>query len=146
MVSHGMRSAIHAADDQDSALRRIEDLLEEWRILTEAESAAINSENWSELEILHEKKAAGQVLIEKAEFALVQDETLSVSAREDVKKRFRSRIESLIQLEGNNRDLLARKMAQAEVQLKVSDRTMRSLRHVQQAYGVGSRSFWHSYS
>jgi hypothetical protein len=62
-----MSSPTKSAVQDDPALREMEQLLEEWRLLTGAEKEAINAEDWDRLAILQQRKVSCQRLIEDAE-------------------------------------------------------------------------------
>ncbi|MEK9136985.1 MAG: hypothetical protein AAB393_07675 [Bacteroidota bacterium] len=134
-------------NDSQSASETLSRLLDEWKKLTEAEKESIALEDWEGLENLQSKKVVFQRLIEDAEHSLFEGEASSCAeSKEAAKRHFKRFTEELLQLEEANREFLAQKLATADAQRQRFDKTIRSLRHVQQAYGVGSRSFWHAYS
>lgn len=141
-----MSSSQTSPQTAELALLALEQLLSEWKSLTEEERRSIDSDDWSGLEDLQEKKSLFQRLIQDAENCLFCGEMLSSERKALEKERLRRWIEELVKMESDNAELLARKLLSADRQLKHSEKTIRSLRHVQQAYGVGMRSFWHAYS
>jgi hypothetical protein len=112
--------------------------LQEWGSLTEAESQCIQAENWEGLSGIHQEKKAIQQAIQRHD-----RENPSHKPEPPEIKDFASR---LCLLEEQNRKALEVIMDSVESRLKTSDRTIRSLRNVQQAYGASSSSFWQSYS
>lgn len=141
-----MSSSQTSPQTAEQALLALEQLLREWKSLTVEERRLIDSDDWNSLEDLHDKKALFQRLIQEAENSLFRGDMLSSERKAFEKTRLRRWIEELLRMESDNGELLAQKLSRADSQLKVSEKTIRSLRHVQQAYGVGMRSFWHAYS
>ena len=121
-------------------------LLEDWRALTLAETTSIDSCDWDGLAELHSKKLELQSLIEQAETKFFNNENITPERKSTEKKRLREFAAELLGLEEKNRATLAEGMALADSQLKVSNKSIRSLRNVQQAYGGADRSFWQAYS
>jgi hypothetical protein len=133
----------HLTDDP--AMQDLTHLMDEWRNLTVAEHQAINEEDWSGLQSLQARKDLFQQLIDKAYdklFSNLSDRDL-VSA---TKEQFRLIAQELLQLENANRQLLASKLQRTGQALKSMDKTSRSLRGVQRAYGATDSSFWQAYS
>jgi hypothetical protein len=121
-------------------------LLEDWRALTFAETVSIRASDWNGLEELHAKKLVLQQLIEDSEAKFSHNENIPLEKRSAVKQQLRQVASQLLALEEKNRTALSEQMAQADTQLKLSNKAISSLRHVQQAYGVSDRSFWQAYS
>jgi hypothetical protein len=132
--------------EDEHVLRDLYDLLEGWKNLTLAETASIHSDDWRGLENLRAKKNGLQHLIAEHEAHLFHTDNLLSEKHAVQKKRFRQLAEELSNMEAKNCELITQKMALADRQLKLSDKTIRSLRHIQQAYGTNSRSFWQAYS
>ncbi len=121
-------------------------LLDDWKELTPAETASIRSSDWPGLEKLHARKLQLQSLIEASESKFFESENVPAERKSSAKKHLRELAAELLALEEKNRKSLADLMAQADTQLKTSNKAIRSLRHVQQAYGAADRSFWQAYS
>ena len=141
-----MSSSQTSPQSAEQALLALEELLKEWKSITESERRSLDSDDWSSLEDLQERKGHFQRLISDAEGCLFSGEMLSSDRKAIEKERLRRWIEELVRMESDNGELLARKLSFADSQLKHSEKAIRSLRHIQQAYGVGRRSFWHAYS
>ena len=130
-------------DRSEVSIRALSQLLEQWRRLTLAETNAITTSGWEALKTLQEEKLLLQPLIERVESMLFP---AASEPESEEKKRLREDVQDLLRLEQDNRKLLANFIADADAQLKRSNKIIQSLRFVQRAYGDRSRSFWHSYS
>lgn len=139
-------ASMQSSSSSGSATEILNRLLGEWRTLTLAETTAIHSSDWEGLEKLHGRKLALQRLIEDSETKFLNDQSVSVEKRSSEKQRLRQLAAELLTLEEKNRVILAEQMSHADKQLKLSNKAIRSLRHVQQAYGAADRSFWQAYS
>jgi hypothetical protein len=137
---------MNSIETSDSSAENLHRLLEDWRALTLAETASIKVGDWNGLEELHAKKLVLQQLIEESEARFSSNESISLEKRSAVKQQLRQVASQLLSLEEKNRTALSEQMAQADTQLKLSNKAISSLRHVQQAYGVSDRSFWQAYS
>ena len=137
---------MHSTQTNDSSAEGLHRLLEDWRALTLAEAASIKVGDWNGLEELHAKKLVLQHLIEDSQARFSSNESISLEKRAAVKQQLKQIASQLLALEEKNRTTLSEQMAQADTQLKISNKAISSLRHVQQAYGVSDRSFWQAYS
>lgn len=117
----------HDPDERGPAV-----LLDDWRTLTEAESGAIASGDWSGLLAVQSGKAA------------LRGAWLEAEARG---VRFpRAAIEGLIALEHRNAEALAVRRRLAEEDRAALERSRRDLRRLQSHFHVPAASGWHSYS
>ena len=133
-------------NDLEPALDNLSRLLEEWKKLTEAEKESIGRQDWSLLEHLQSKKVVFQRLIGESERSLFESDSLCPERKAVAKRHFRQLTNELLRLEEANLDFITQKLAIADGQRKLFEKTIRGLKHVQQAYGAGTRSFWHAYS
>jgi hypothetical protein len=131
---------------EEEALADLFGWLEEWRALTTAESEAITRSDWEFLQQTQSKKGLLQEKIASSERMLFQGDSLSEQRKPAEKARLKEMTVRLLELEEENRRSLASLMELADQQLKASDKTVRSLRGVQSAYGTQHPSFWQAYS
>ena len=118
--------------DELSALYR------QWRHLTEAESQAIRSNAWAQVEAAQSAKARLQPRIAEVSAALAP------VAHE---QRFYAVVEELIQLEQGNRELIQAQRQVAQHQKEQLDQTSRNLRQLHRSYAPPAvRAHWQSYS
>lgn len=132
--------------EADVPLPELHRLLEEWKKLTHSEYELIKSGDWSTLEQLQSKKVLLQQSIEKHEKAFLESRTISEERKAEERKRLKQVATELLHLEKKNESLLSERIAEADRQLKHSNKTIQGLRHVQKAYGSSRSSFWQAYS
>jgi hypothetical protein len=123
----------------------LETLYQEWRALTEAESAAIAAAAWPRVADLQDAKARLQPAILKVNAELEP----SASGRpEDVAWRepLKRMLADLIDLEEHNQASVARQLAALRQERQARDLSSRNLRRLQHSYAAGNRGFWERYS
>lgn len=121
-------------------------LLAQWKKLTLAENELIRANDWSALEQLQSKKASLQQSIEKLEEQFSQSPLIPEERKRQERKHLKQVATELLALERNNEAILSERIAEADRELKSSNKTIQSLRHVQKAYGSGKSFFWQAYS
>ncbi len=134
------------AGGDDAILRDLYSFLADWKNITLSEFEKIKTSDWRSLEHLQSKKALLQKSIEELEGAFVTSQTISEEKKITERKRLKQIAAELLALEKKNETMLAELISEADKQLKHSNKTIQGLRHVQQAYGSGKRSFWQAYS
>lgn len=135
-----------SASEDGALVRVLQGFLDDWRSLTLAEGKAIQTENWERLKQLQIQKVALQKSIEDSERSLFQSSSLTELQKSEERIRIKEIVNELLALEQKNQDVLTKRMAETDVELKDSNRTISSLRYIQKAYGKGGRSFWQAYS
>ena len=137
---------MHSSRDDVEPLDALHGMLDEWRKLTQAEYDRIQASDWNELEQIQKRKVQLQRSIEKAEKAFSENKTLSAEQKANERKRLTHIAAELLLLEKKNEVVLSERIADADHQLKSSNKTIQGLRHLQKAYGAGRASFWQAYS
>lgn len=146
MVGDGLIPFEMSASEDDARVEVLRGFLCDWKRLTLAEAQAIQAEDWDRLQQLQTQKVALQKSIEDSEYSLFQSSFLTKRQKDDERARIKETANELLALEQKNQDALAKRMAETDAELKDSNRTISSLRYIQQAYGKGGRSFWQAYS
>ncbi|MBI3876442.1 MAG: hypothetical protein HY300_10915 [Verrucomicrobia bacterium] len=125
-----------------SAREELLDLYRQWQRHTEAETAAIETDNWPELTRRQSLKVALQprITVTAAHCEAANN------TRPEAEPQFRSLVESLALLEQQNSTLLTRRIAAARGQLDATDRTTRTLRRVHRSYSHAPEAGWQTYS
>jgi hypothetical protein len=117
-----------------------------WEELTQAEGAAIQSDDWLRVsEYQHTKQGLQKQIIHLTEAAQVE----CVAAGSDPKlleRDLRRIINSLITLESRNSELLAGRRQIAQVEKAHLDQSVHNLRRVQKSYSPPADALWNSYS
>ncbi len=113
-------------------------LLREWRRLSEAETLAIQSRDWAELDELQEAKCLVQSRMSAVK---VGPRTLTLTVA----------IADLLSREAQNQNLLQSQMATARHELDSQAGTVKTIHGVRRAYGSqpiagGSATCWQQYS
>lgn len=124
----------------------LHELLAEWRNLTIAETKAIRTDDWSYLQEVQARKASLQQSIQDSEHTVFQSTSISEERKQTVRNHLRGTAAELLALEQSNQEVLTKRIAETDVDLKQSNRAISSLREVQKAYGRSGRSFWQAYS
>jgi hypothetical protein len=137
---------MRSAGSADSHLQSLFSLLDEWKSLTLAETESIQAEDWKTLDSLQSRKSSLQPLIEELESKFFSSSEVSPEAKSAQRERLKRFAVELSEMEVGNRDMLSHHISRADKEIKDSNRSISSLRHVQQAYGTSSRSFWQTYS
>lgn len=132
--------------NDDATIRKLDCHLDEWRALTVAELESIEGGDWKTLEEIQSKKALLRQDIEELESAFSSSPTMPQDRKEAERKRLRQIATELLALEKKNEAVLSERIVEADRELKHSNKTIQSLRHVQKAYGSGRPSFWQAYS
>tara|TARA_B100000959_G_scaffold275453_1_gene328867 strand:+ start:702 stop:1055 length:354 start_codon:yes stop_codon:yes gene_type:complete len=109
-------------------------LLKEWLRLSEHESEAITTKEWTVLNDLLDQKNRIKILLEDYE-------------GEDFSEADKLLVNELITITRRNQTLLKSEMDVVSGQIQTEDRSLSTIRKVSQTYGSqeGS-SYWHSYS
>jgi len=126
--------------------RELHALLAQWKKLTLAETELIQSGDWSALEQLQAKKTSLKQTIEKIETEFSKSQVIPEEKKNQERKRLKQLATELLALEKQNEAILAERITEADRELKHSNKTIQSLRHVQKAYGSGKSFFWQAYS
>ena len=109
-------------------------LLREWRRLAEQEATTIASREWTELNELLDQKDRIKDLLEDYESP-------------DFSEGDHQLVTEIISITGQNQQQLQLAMAAVQSQIQTEDRSLNTMRKVQQTYGQqDGPSFWHSYS
>ena len=137
---------MHASRDDAEPVHALHGLLAEWKKLTQSEFDHIQASDWNELEQVQKKKIQLQRSIEKMEKAFSESKTLPAEQKAKERKRLTHIAAELLVLEKKNEVVLSERIADADRQLKSSNKTIQGLRHLQKAYGAGRASFWQAYS
>lgn len=119
----------------------IPELLGKWLQLTEAESEAIQTGSWMDLEKIQLAKKNLQPLISSAMQADSQHAPFERSA-----SFFQTDFKRLIAMESRNRELLMEKMETAAETKDSLKRSARNLRCIHRSYTQKPDAAWHSYS
>lgn len=120
--------------------------LDEWRALSEAESAAIAGEDWPALARAQAEKIRLQARIDAAKNLM---EARSGFARERtvvLPPSFHPQIAQLIEMERRNLDCLAVKLESQRRNRAQLEATTRNLHNLRGSYGRRTEGFWESYS
>ena len=137
---------MHTPRDDAEPLHALHGLLAEWRKLTLAEHDYIQASHWDELEQVQKRKVQLQRSIEKMEKAFSENKTLPADQKAKERNRLTHIATELLLLEKKNEVVVSERIADADRQLKSSNKTIQGLRHLQKAYGAGRASFWQAYS
>lgn len=130
----------------EDPLQRLFHLLQDWRSLTLTETNLIHAADWQRLEQLQVQKTHLQKLIAESEAAFANSANYSAAEKTKSKARLREITTELVALETQNRALLADHLSRTDAQLKEANRTISSLRGIQNTYGKSHPSFWQAYS
>ncbi len=126
-----------------SAQQDIARLLGEWRELSKAEGAAIQSAQWNTVREVQSRKADLQTSLAAAEAKWVAENSPNASTP----KPFRAEVARLISLEERNADLLAAQIRRARAQQETINQSWRNLRKIQRSYVAKSEpTAWQCYS
>jgi len=129
---------------------RLQDALrkhyEQWRVLTEAEGAAITANEWGTVAELQQTKRQLQTLITNTLRELREGGNHHGLAAADIEKEFRPRILNLLEMENINGEVLAARRKGAAQKREHVDRVVHSLRQLRRAYAHGRPSLWETYS
>lgn len=121
------------------------DLYEEWKRLTNAEGAAINSSDWPEVRRCQTaKKQLQQKIIHLSESA--KAECLTLADQERMESQIRDYVNQLILLETQNNTILQSRLEHLTQERSEVDRTAARLRKVQKSYGASRDAIWDRYS
>ncbi|HET7624941.1 MAG TPA: hypothetical protein VFM25_06705 [Verrucomicrobiae bacterium] len=120
-----------------NARGQIAELLDEWSRLTQAESDAIQSASWPDLQKIQIAKSNLQPQITGA---------MQTGLREQNARQFRVEFEKLIALESRNQELLAGQVEKARLAKTSLQKASQNLRRVHHAYARKPEAAWHSYS
>jgi hypothetical protein len=116
-----------------SARQDLDEFLGEWRRLTQAEAAAIQSASWSGVAAIQSAKSALQQSLSDALKRLVAETGSPLPANHPL----RAEAGRLISLENRNADLLAEQIRHAEARMKSQSGVLLNLRRLHLTYGRG---------
>lgn len=119
----------------------IPELLAKWLRLTEAESEAIQSGSWENLEKIQLAKANLRPLLSAA----IKADSRNLSSDRD-SSLFQNEFKHLIELEMSNRELLGEKLKAAAETRHSLNRSAQNLRRISHSYSRKPDAAWHSYS
>jgi hypothetical protein len=129
-----------------SAKTNLVDAYHNWEELTQAERAAIQTDDWSRVsEFQQTKQGLQKKIIHLTEVA----QSECIEAGHDTKmfeRDMRRIINGLIALESRNAELLASRRQLAEVAKADLDQAAHNLRRVQKSYSPPAAALWNSYS
>jgi hypothetical protein len=127
---------------RDSLLR----YYQQWQTLTEAESDAIRSGNWLQVQRLQASKQQLQECIGAATETLRAEAESSGADRSEIENEFHGMVDHLIHLESRNREAVATRWQQTKADLAELESSRHNLRQVQRAYSPARAAVWQSYS
>jgi type I site-specific restriction endonuclease len=119
---------------------------ERWRVLTEAEGAAIAASDWQTVDELHRTKRQLQTLITNATRELREEGDRRGLAVVDIEKEFRPGILKLLDMERANEQVLAARRKRVARKREQVDQIIHKLRNLRQAYVHTGPSLWETYS
>ena len=129
-----------------NASQEVLNLLGEWRLLTEGESRAIASENWTLVAEHQRGKEQLCVAISGALEAARQAGAGPETAGEPQERQFAALVAELKEMELRNQELLREKKQRNRAEWVRLNRTNVNLRGARRAYLGSSAPLWHSYS
>ena len=118
------------------------ELYQQWKRLTEQESAAIGASNWTAVRNCQTAKQELQPKIIRATDAAKH----APGGGTEFEARIRECVNELIQLETRNSEQLGKRLAAAEQERIGLERTSQRLKQVQKSYSGGRGSAWDQYS
>lgn len=128
------------------AKNRLVDAYQTWEKLTQAEGAAIQSDDWSRVSECQRTKLGLQRqiihLTEAAQAECIEAGQNSKNLEHDVRRI----INGLIALESRNAELVAGRRATAEIAKADLDQAAHNLRRVHKSYSPPADALWNSYS
>jgi len=130
----------------DASLRRLFNLLEEWKSLTVQEARSIAARDWNNQEKLQLRKRQLQPQIKEARLLSFRPGASSAAQLGTRQRRLDAVIDELIALEEKNRKSIAERLGETQAKLRAADRNIRNLNHVRGAYGAKGPGYWQSYS
>lgn len=128
------------------AKKNLVEAYQSWEQLTQAEGAAIESDDWARVQQCQQtKKGLQKQIIQLTEAA--QAECIEAGLdQKSLERDVRRIINGLITLESRNSELLAGRRVVAEVAKADLDQAAHNLRRVQKSYAPPSAALWNSYS
>lgn len=128
------------------AKKKLVNAYQTWEQLTEAEGAAIRSDDWPRVsECQRTKQGLQKQIIHLTEAAQAECIEIGVD-RKTLEHDLRQIINSLIALESRNAEHLAQRRAAAELAKADLDQASNNLRRVQKSYAPPTAALWNSYS
>ena len=119
---------------------------ERWRVLTEAEGAAIAASDWQTFDELQQTKRQLQALITNTTRELREEsDRLSLTAV-DIEKELRPGILKLLDMERANEQVLAARRKRVAQKREQVDQIIHKLRNLRKAYVQAGPSLWETYS
>lgn len=128
------------------AKKNLVEAYQSWEQLTQAEGAAIESDDWARVQQCQQtKKGLQKQIIQLTEAAQAECIEAGVDQK-SLERDVRRIINGLIALESRNSELLAGRRVVAEVAKADLDQAAHNLRRVQKSYAPPSAALWNSYS
>ena len=129
-----------------NAQENLRALYEEWRLLSEKETEAIQSEIWEKVQECQDNKTHLKNLIILGSERLENELAFQGIDSIEIKNRFKPIVEQLILLETRNDEILTEKRQRVSREMEESEKSFRTLRQVHNAYSPNHNAMWHSYS
>jgi hypothetical protein len=128
------------------AQKNLVEAYQTWEQLTQAEGAAIQSDDWSRVQQCQQTKQDLQrQIIHLTEAAQAECIDAGVDQK-GLEREVRRIINHLIALESRNSELLAGRRGAAEAAKADLDQAAHNLRRVQKSYAPPTAALWNSYS
>lgn len=128
------------------AQKNLVEAYQTWEQLTQAEGAAIQSDDWSRVQQCQQTKQGLQrKIIHLTEAAQAECIDAGVDQK-SLEREVRRIINHLISLESRNSELLAGRRDAAEAAKADLDQAAHNLRRVQKSYAPPTAALWNSYS
>ncbi len=108
-------------------------LLDQWRELTQAEGAAIQSATWPAVKEIQARKTELQKSLAEAEQNWAAENPVDAAGVPPAKP-FRTEVGRLISLEARNAELLAAQLRRARARQEDLEQAYRNLRRIQRSY------------
>jgi len=115
-----------------NARQEMAKLIEDWRQLTHAEGAAIQSAAWTSVKEIQARKTDLQESLAAAELKWAAENPGTPDT--STAKPFGAEVARLISLEARNAELLGAQMQRARAQQETLDQAWRNLRKIQRSY------------
>lgn len=128
------------------AHRKLTELYDQWRQLTEAEGEAIRTAAWSRVEQCQRSKLDLQHRILAVTEEWEAELLVTQAPRAEQEQALRKVVDEMIRLESRNNQWLAEQRQTARAEEAEADRALSHLRQVHKAYGPPAPPVWQSYS
>ena len=128
------------------ARQELRALFQNWHLLTDEETAAIQVCDWQEVQRCQSLKQQLQDDIVAVRASLRSEAFQRQAPAKAIAEEFRGILNELVALEASNLTLLSQQRERANTEMRRLDCASRNLRQVRSAYAAGHASVWHSYS